>query len=64
MRIEQVEIAGTHPGWIHRHAARVLAGQRIEITGGEIVRRAGDKEEFVPNEASYVLDTAQRTWIS
>ena len=62
MRIERIEVSGTSPGWISRHAARILEGERIELSGGEISGVVDGKEELVPNETRCVLDTARRTW--
>jgi ankyrin repeat protein len=64
MRIERIEVSETGPGWISRHAARILDGERIEISGGEVSLVVDGKEFLAPNETRRVLDTARRTWIT
>ena len=62
MQIECIEVSGTPPGWINRHSARIVDGERIEISGGQVCRIVDGKEELVPNETKCILDTTRRQW--
>jgi ankyrin repeat protein len=62
MKIERIEVTGLCPGWIHRHTARLLPGQKIEISSGLISKLIEGKEHLVPNELTCVLDTFGRSW--
>jgi ankyrin repeat protein len=61
-RIERMKILGEPPGWIYGHAALVLPGGRIQISGGEIISLPGDKESHIKNNRSFILDTEHCTW--
>ena len=62
MRIEKVATSGEAPGWISRHQARLTADGRIVASGGMRIVDAGGKEDYVANDAVYVLCLASGTW--
>ena len=53
-----VEYSGTAQGWIHKHSAKLLDDQVIEITYGEVLRG----EEFQANDRVYHLDLETKSW--
>lgn len=58
-RFEVVSADANAPGWIHRHRARLISPSEIEVTGGEVLTSAGDKEA---NTRTFVLDLSRSAW--
>lgn len=58
--IQEVETSGDHPGWIHRHKARLDGASRVVVSGGHIER--GLKTPFQENIDEWVLDLATWVW--
>jgi ankyrin repeat protein len=61
-QIEKVETGGNKPGWIYKHRAISLTPNEIQVSGGEILSWADDKEVHSCNSKTFVLDTAQGMW--
>ena len=57
MSIRRVEVAGTPPGWISRHEARLEDGL-IMLSGGCIF----DGQSFVENPKVFLFDPATQSW--
>ena len=62
LRIEPVETTGDAPGWIHRHRAALIGEGAIRIWGGTVATFAAGSEVHTKNEATFVLDLADRRW--
>ena len=60
--IERLETSGESPGWIGRHRAKLLSPHEVCISDGKVIVRNGDKEEFVDNHQSFVLDLSTLVW--
>ena len=60
--IARVSTQGDNPGWIYKHRAKRLSDQEIQIQGGTIVSVIKGDEQFVENDASYILDLISGAW--
>ena len=60
--IARVSTQGDNPGWIYKHRAKRLSDQEIQIQGGTIVSVIKGDEQFVENDASYILDLTSGAW--
>ena len=60
--IEPLETSGDSPGWIGRHRAKLVSPHEISVSGGNVIVKNGDKELFVRNEESFVLDVRMMIW--
>ena len=58
--LERIDATGDSPGWIHRHQAKVINGDRIQIEGGK--NDCGDQTELLENNRTYIFDPAERSW--
>jgi hypothetical protein len=61
-RIEGVGATGDAPGWIYGHRARLDGPSAIRVSGGTIVRPAGDEELHDENRDEFVLDLERLSW--
>ena len=59
-RMEKVQCAGDEPGWIHRHRAKLVGGDKIRITGGSLI--AANQDDLVEDSGSYLLDLNSFRW--
>lgn len=57
--IQEIETSGDHPGWIHRHKARLDGQSRLIVSGGEIEQSL--KAPPLENIDDWALDL--RTWV-
>lgn len=60
-RMRRLALAGTPPGWIYQHRARLSGPRRITVVDGTVAR-SGRKEVHEPNLASFVLDLDAGAW--
>ncbi len=60
--IEAVNTSGEMPGWIYEHRARMLAGSRIQVTGGKVCSLVDGEEQHIANHNEYILDLRSMTW--
>ncbi|OOG42895.1 ankyrin repeat domain-containing protein [Polaromonas sp. A23] len=58
--IQEVETSGDHPGWIHRHKAKLDGRGRIIVSGGEIER--GLNALPLENIDEWALDLTTWVW--
>ncbi|MFS2032424.1 ankyrin repeat domain-containing protein [Polaromonas sp. CT11-55] len=58
--IQKIETSGDHPGWIHRHKARLDGQGRLIVSGGEIEQ--GLKTPALENIDEWVLDLTTWVW--
>ena len=61
-RIERMETTGDNPGWIFKHRASLSASGEIRVFGGEVLRLAGDREDYSNNTGVFMLDIERRSW--
>lgn len=59
-KIERVPTTEDKPGWIHRHKAQLLDGNRIRISGGQIDDRS--ENPLLDNTENFILNLASRIW--
>lgn len=59
-KIERVPTTGEKPGWIHRHQARLLEGNRIRISGGELFDDSNNA--LLDNTQNFILNLTSRRW--
>lgn len=63
LAIEEVKTSGENPGWISRHRATYNASTgEIEISGGKLVVRDEEEEDYVDNEGRFALNLESLTW--
>ncbi len=60
--IERMKTTGDNPGWIFKHRAIPSAYGEIRVFGGEILRLAGDREDYTKNDKVFIFDTGRRAW--
>lgn len=60
--MERLETTGTMPGWIYKHRATLLPGEKIKVTGGVVCQMAGREEQSVDNAETFILDLALLQW--
>jgi hypothetical protein len=64
LRMERMEVAGSGPGWISSHRARLLDQTKIEVSGGQVAILGADgRGDLVANPKTAVLETSTVRWL-
>ena len=61
-QITEMQTTGDNPGWIFGHQADLDADGIINIRGGEIIQKEGDRQKFRRSLENFTLDIRSWTW--
>lgn len=62
LKIEKIVTTGNKPGWINRHKAKLIDGNKIEISGGKKFISKQRNDVYVDNNDSYQLCLTTNKW--
>jgi hypothetical protein len=61
--IIELQTKGENPGWIFKHMAELDRDGMINIRGGELIEKNGDKQKYRRSSENYSLDVKSWTWL-
>ena len=50
------------PGWVSGHRAVQIGSKEIEVSGGTLIVKNGDKEDYIDNLSVYRLNLTTLEW--
>ena len=62
LSIRAVQTSGDAPGWISRHRAVQIGSKEIEVSGGKLIVKNGDKEDYIDNLSVHRLNLMTLVW--
>lgn len=62
LSIREVQTSGEAPGWISRHRAVQIGSKEIEVFGGKLIVKNGDKEDYIDNLSVHRLNLTTLAW--